>query len=292
MNPPPAIDVMILTRDTREHIVDAVSSARALGEVYVLDSGSTDGTQDLATQSGATVIEHPFTGYAAQKNWGLDNLPFKGQWVLILDADERVTPRLHDELIRVATSPDPADGYYVNRILIIMGRCIRHGGLYPSWNLRFFKRGSCRYEDRSVHEHMICTGPTAYINHAMLHVRRESMSQYITKHIRYADLESDELVRRALGKHHGASASALFSRMLRYRQWLRRRVWPVVPFRPFWRFVYMYFARLGFLDGRAGWHLAQLMASYEYMINLLYQEKLAAIKEQKRNKESPTPPTT
>ena len=107
----------------------------------------------------------------------------------------------------------------------------------------------------------------------MLHVRRETMTQYLTKHIRYADLESDEWVRQRHGESSGARPRRLFRDVLVCRQWLRRRVWPHLPWRPLWRFVYMYFVRLGVLDGHAGWSLAWLMASYEYMIGLLYFEK-------------------
>src|SRR6185295_12581041 len=95
----------------------------------------------IAREAGATVIEQRFLGYARQKNWGLDNLPFKGDWVFILDADERLTPTLREEVLRVIDDPNAAEGYFVNRVVLFMGRAIRHGGLFPSWNLRFFRRG-------------------------------------------------------------------------------------------------------------------------------------------------------
>src|SRR5205814_7626879 len=144
-----------------------------------------------------------------------------------------------------------------------------------SWNLRLFRRGRARYEARAVHEHMVCDGPTDYLRAEMLHIRLETVSQYLQKHIRYADMESDEWVKLALGSSATAHARELFKDMLKYRQWLRRELWPRMPMRPMWRFGYMYFVRGGFLDGRAGWHLARLMSCYEYMISLLYQEKLA-----------------
>lgn len=272
------IDIMIPTYNEAAHIAETVANARTVGQVYVLDSLSTDGTQALAREAGATVVEHPFENYSKQKNWGLDNLPLTGEWVFILDADERITPALRDEVHRVAADPASANGYYVNRVVIFMGRPIWHGGLYPSWNLRFFRRGRCRYEDRAVHEHMVCDGPTAYLRHLMLHIRRETISEYIAKHIRYADMESDEWVKMSTGADGAARSGRLFKDTLRYRQWLRREVWPRTPMRPLIRFVYMYVLRLGVLDGRAGWHLAQLMASYEYMISMLYREKLERIR--------------
>lgn len=279
-NPPPSgpkhgqIEVLIPTLNEAAVIRDTVENARKVGPVFVLDSCSTDGTQQIAREAGATVVEQKFLGYARQKNWGLDNLPWKGQWVFILDADERITPRLRAELFRAIASPEAADGYFVNRVVLFMGRPIRHGGLYPSWNLRFFRRGKCRYEDRSVHEHMVCDGPTRYLREEMLHIRGESVHEWVRKHIRYADLESDEWVKLRYGQEAGASAERLFTRTMKYRQYLRREVWPRTPFKPMLRFVYMYFLRLGILDGAAGLHMAMMMTAYEYMIELLYRDKL------------------
>lgn len=283
-----SVDVMVTSFNEADHIREVVANARQIGRVFVLDSQSTDGTQELARQAGAVVVEHAFEGYARQKNWGLENLPFTGEWVFIIDADERLTPGLVREIKTRAADAASADGYFVNRLMIFMGRPIRHGGLYPSWNLRFFRRGRCRYEDRSVHEHMLCDGPTDYLRQEMLHIRHETISQYIAKHIHYANLESDEWVKLRLGRGSAASPQALFRHSLRYRQWLRRRVWPVLPGRPLWRFIYMYLLRMGFLDGRAGWDLALLMASYEYMISLLYRDKLVAARARLRQAEGAT----
>lgn len=272
------VEVLIPTFNEAAVIRDTVQNALAIGPVFVLDSCSTDGTQQIAKDAGATVVEQPFLGYARQKNWGLENLPFAGKWVFILDADERITPQLRAEILRAANDPGSADGYFVNRVVIFMGSPIRHGGLYPSWNLRFFKRGMCRYEDRSVHEHMVCDGPTAFLRHEMLHIRGESVHEWVRKHIRYADLESDEWVKLKFGQEAGASAERLFTKTLKYRQYLRREVWPRTPLKPLLRFFYMYVVRMGVLDGRAGLHMATMMSVYEYIIELLYRDKLDRIR--------------
>ena len=271
------VEILIPTLNESAVIRDTVQNALALGPVFVLDSLSTDGTQQIARDAGATVVEQKVLGYASQKNWGLEKLPFKGDWVFILDADERITPQLRTEVLATIDDPARADGYFVNRVVLFMGRAIRHGGLYPSWNLRFFRRGTCRYEDRSVHEHMVCDGPTDYLRHEMLHIRGESVHEWIRKHIRYADLESDEWVKLNQGLEAGASAQQLFRHTLRYRQYLRREVWPRTPLKPILRFFYMYFLRLGILDGFAGLHMANMMSIYEYMIELLYRDKLSRI---------------
>jgi glycosyltransferase involved in cell wall biosynthesis len=284
----PLVDIMIPTLNESMHISECINNALEIGPVYVLDSFSKDGTQQMARDAGATVIEHPFENYSRQKNWGLDNLPFTAPWTFILDADERITPALRDEIHRIARDANAHSGYLVNRVVIFMGRQIRRGGLYPSWNLRFFKRGACRYEDRSVHEHMLCAGEVGHLKHLMLHIRRESISKYLEKHIKYADMESEEWFKSYLGRGGGARAQSLFRDSLRYRQWLRRKVWPTLPFKPLIRLVYMYIFRLGFLDGAAGWHLACLMSNYEYMIGLLYRDKIARSRatEERERKES------
>jgi len=269
----PMVEVVIATYNERDQIADAVRNALQLGSVFVVDSFSTDGTPDLARDAGATVIQHPFANYARQKNWAIDNLPLQAPWIFILDADERITPQLRDEVLRKIRTQPHIDGYYVNRLLIFMGCPVRHGGLYPSWNLRLFRRGCARYEDRVVHEHMVCKGRTAYLRGEMLHIRRETISHYIFKHIGYADLESGEWVKWRSGESRVAAASDLFKGHLRYRQWARRHLWHRLPGRPLWRLFFMYIVRLGFLDGAAGWHLARLMACYEYMIGLLFAEK-------------------
>lgn len=270
----PLIEVMIPTLNEADHITEAVINALKVGPVFVLDSLSTDGTQELARKAGATVVEHAFVDYSTQKNWGLDHLPFRGEWIFILDADERITPELRGEVVRKLTGASRIDGYYINRSLLFMGRSIRHGGLYPSWNLRLFRRSTARYENRAVHEHVVCTGRTDYMHHEMLHIRRESISTYLEKHIRYADMESDEWIKWKRGHSRTAPTGELFKDALRVRQWVRRNIWPRLPARPLWRFGYMYFFRFGFLDGKPGWHLAELMACYEYMITLLYRDKL------------------
>ena len=121
---------------------------------------------------------------------------------------------------------------------------------------------------------MVCPGPTDYLRNEMLHLRRESIHRFLDKHIKYADMESDEWVKWKLGRSTMEKPASLFSSSLRYRQWVRRKVWPRLPMRPLWRFIYMFFFRLGFMDGGAGWHLARLMSCYEYMIGLLYRDKL------------------
>src|SRR5947208_1753582 len=153
------VDVLIQTFNEEENLPHTLASLRGwVNRVFIVDSGSTDRTVALAEEFGATVVHHPWEGYAAQKNWALDNLPFQSNWILILDADEAVSTELRTEIEELVSRPldsVPQAGFYLNRVFIFMGRQIRHCGYFPSWNLRLFKRGRARYEDRMVHEHML-----------------------------------------------------------------------------------------------------------------------------------------
>jgi hypothetical protein len=253
---PPLIEVLIPTLNEAPNIAEAVKNASQLGPVFVLDACSSDNTAELAKTAGATVAAHPFVDEASQINWGLEHLGFAGQWVFILHADERIMPALRDEVLgKIGRGSDV--GYWVNRQLIFMGRAIRHGGLFPAWNLRLFRRGSARFEQRGAEAHAVCDGPARQLQGELLQIRSQTITRYIEKQIHSADLECGEWANRRSSQSAGAAAG---------------RLW--IPLRPFWRFCWMYLIRLGFLDGSAGWHLACLAASHEYMLALLDEEKM------------------
>ncbi|MCC6429066.1 MAG: glycosyltransferase family 2 protein [Phycisphaerales bacterium] len=265
----PLIEVMIPTFNEESQIQEAVENARHVGPVFILDSLSKDKTREFAAQAGAQVFEHPFENFSKQKNWGLENLPLKGKWVLVMDADERVTPALAEELNRIAADPSALSGYLINQIVIFMGRRIRFGGIFPKRKLMFFRRGQARFEDRTVHEGVVCHGKVGRCHAPMLHVRRETVHEFITKHIKFADLESDQSIRAQLGDGVPERLRPLAARGPGPGDAL-----PKIPWRPVMRFLDMFVLKLGFLDGRAGWHLASLMATYEYMTLLMYREKM------------------
>ena len=241
-------------------------------QVFVVDSESTDRTRELAEQAGATVVLRPWLGYAAQKNWALDNLPIEADWVFILDADESITGELWRELDEITAKP-PGDvetaGYYVNRLTYFMGKPIRHCGFFPSYNLRFFKHGVARYEDRLVHEHMVVQGPTARLRALMLHEDRRGLEHFIAKHNRYSSLEARELLR---GLRSPAPQAHKLERGIAFRRWLKYHVLPRLPISGVWRFFYMYFLRLGFLDGVTGLRFCVTLSMYDMLISLKMSE--------------------
>lgn len=268
------IEVLILTYNEEQNLPHALASVRGwASNVWVVDSGSTDATRRIAEEAGAKFVERPWLGYAQQKNWALDTLPFKSDWIFILDADEAITPELRKEILAVTAQLAEevrASGYYVNRLFFFLGRPIRHCGYFPSYNLRFFKRGKARYEQREVHEHMIVDGPTDRLSSLMLHEDRRGLEHLIAKHNRYSTLEARELARqRWLSTEHETTPH---ERGIALRRWLKRHVLPRLPFSGVFRFFYMYVLRLGFLDGAAGLRFCTLLATYDRLISLKLAE--------------------
>ncbi len=289
------IAFILLTRDEEVNIPHALRSTLDWAEqVFVVDSGSTDRTREITESLGATFVSHAWEGYARQKNWALDNLPIRTPWVFILDADEAVTDELREELTRVATADNCREnGFYVNRRLIFLGRWIRHCGYYPSWNIRFFRRGKARYADRSVHEHMVVEGSVGYLVNAMQHEDRRGLSHFIVKHNWYSTLEAQEAMRLEQSEDYSQKVRLIGGGSVERRRWLKRYVWPWLPLRWLARFVSMYILKLGFMDGWVGLHFCSLLAIYEYEIFLktyeLHLEKQRRLKEARRARQQATP---
>ncbi len=272
------IDVLIQTHNEELNLPHTLKTLEGgwVGQVFIVDSGSTDRTKEVAESWGATVVHHDWEGYARQKNWSLANLPFATDWVLIIDADEAVSDRLRDKLVEIANqsldpSPDAVVGYELNRVFIFNGQEIWHCGYYPSWNLRFFRRGMCRYEERRVHEYMICDGLTARLpkKDLLIHNDRRGLEHFYAKHNRYSTLEAREMYDNP---EPWPGLKVFRTDTARRRRFIKSRILPRVPAPWLFRFVYMYVLRLGFLDGRAGWHLSNFISAYELSIHLKYKE--------------------
>jgi glycosyltransferase involved in cell wall biosynthesis len=280
------IAIVYTTRDEEINLPYALASVRDWAQqIFVLDSGSTDRTRQVAEEGGAAFVFHEWMGYARQKNWAIDNLPIETPWIFILDADEAITPKLRDEMIQIATEDKcPENGFYVNRFFVFLDKRIRHCGYYPSWNIRFFRRGKAHYEDRAVHEHMFVDGTVGYLKHDMEHNDRRGLHYYITKHNQYSTLEAREMAKIILGHQHG-EAPRFWSGPTGRRRWIKRYVWPKIPLRWLARFFYMYVLKLGVLDGVVGFNFCLFMAAYEHQVGLKLKEILMAERQA-------TPPST
>lgn len=257
--------VVIPTLNEELHIARAVKSARQLGPVVVVDCGSTDRTQGLAIELGAEVVEHQWEGYAAQKNWALSQIAHRADWVLFMDADEWIPAELARE-IRTAIA-SPFAGFHLPRRNVFEGRVLRHAWWYPDYQLRLFRTDRGRFEDRLVHEHVIVDGSAGFLTNPLMHENLKGLDAFLDRHARYADLEAREIIKDRSGQTAGQRRGRLLGTWPERRRFLKTRIWYQLPARPAVRFVWMFFIKRGFLDGRQGLVYCQLIAAYEAMID-------------------------
>jgi glycosyltransferase involved in cell wall biosynthesis len=247
------LSILIPTRNEAGNIRACVESARFADEIVVVDSASTDGTCEMAAALGATQV------------------PWKHEWVFILDADERITPALAAELAAVVRAP-AHDGYYVNRRFWFLDGWLNHCGYYPSWNLRFFRHKLGRYEqfanvdntgsgDNEVHEHVELRGTPGHLRGEMEHYAFPTIDVWVEKHNRYSNWEARLLLSNAgSAASTGTALDPGLARKRRLKHLARR-----APFRPTLRFLYHYVWRRGFLDGYRGYVFCRLLGFYEFL---------------------------
>lgn len=278
------VSVLVLTRNEEANIAACLESVNWAREVFVVDSLSTDRTVEICTSLGAQVYSHSFEGYAAQRNWALDHLPFSTDWVLMLDADEVATPALAEEICTVVRSGNPeCAGYYIKRRFFLLGTWLKHGGLYPTWILRLFKHRHVRFEERPMNEHAIVDGREGYLTRPFDHRDKKPLSDWIAKHNRYADLEAEEFMQETLAGGYDSSIRTRFwGTQAEKKRWIKLKIWNRLPLlgRPVLFFVRNYFLKLGFLDGRAGLIYHVLWSFwYPFLISAKILEKQATARQ-------------
>jgi glycosyltransferase involved in cell wall biosynthesis len=273
------VSVVIPVLNEEKNLADCLSSVEWADQVFVVDSHSSDRTVSIAEEYGATVVQFNHRpGGLRKKNWSLKHLPFRNEWIFLLDADERVTPSLQAEIVELMRQGPRHQGYYVNRKQIFLGTWLRHGGNYPSWNLRLLRRGAGRYEQLDteelesagnveIHEHMVVEGTTGYLHEPLLHMDFKDLHQFIDRHNRYStwDAKMRSLLRSGSGFSNSIHGR-LFGSPVERKRFLKRLL-VHLPCRPLLRFLYMYVLRAGFLDGRAGLIYALFKAVQEFHIN-------------------------
>jgi glycosyltransferase involved in cell wall biosynthesis len=251
-------------------------------QVFVVDSQSTDQTAEIAAAAGAIVVQFHFNGsYPKKKNWALESLPFRNEWVLIVDADEVVLPALSAEIARRIASGE-ADGFYLNSRYYFLGRRIRHCGYSSCWNLRLFKHRLGRYErmpdstggrtgDNEAHEHVELRGRALRLRNELDHHAYPTIATWVDKHNRYAIWEAS-LAERFLQE----PIPTTIGKVQRFKRRLKKIAWRL-PMRPLFRFAYAYVLRLGFLDGKPGLVLCILLAFYDFLASAnRYEQQLLA----------------
>ena len=223
----PGLSVTIIARDEEDRIGDAIRSVAFADEIIVLDSGSRDGTASVCRSLGARVIETDWPGYVAQKNRALEQV--RNDWILSIDADERVSPELAESIRSAMAGGSKADGFFVSRRQWYLGRWIRHSGWYPNRSIRLFRRGKCRWVGLELHERVEVDGTVGRLSGDLLHLPYRNLSDHLKTIDRYSTLFARE------GRTRGRKA----------------RWWDLV-FRPPLFFLKRYVLSLGFLDGVHG----------------------------------------
>ena len=243
--------VILLSFNSEDTLGATLRSARRVSdEIYVVDSYSTDGTAELARSLGATVLQHPFEHYGAQRNWAIENLPVKSPWQLHLDADEVMDDKLVDAILALPEEPEHS-GFFLPRYVRFLGRVLRHGGMSPTWHLRLFRSGVGRCEDRKYDQHfMLKNGSSGQLPGTMIDDVRMPLTEWTARHNRWADGEVAELDGEETA---GRLQPDLRGNPAQRKRFLRTKYNQLPLFvRPFGLFVYRYVFRLGFLDGTEG----------------------------------------
>jgi glycosyltransferase involved in cell wall biosynthesis len=231
------LSVAIITLDEERNIAACLDSVRWADEIVVCDSGSRDRTVEIAERYGARTFRDDWRGFSEHKNLAVERC--RQDWVLVLDADERVPEALRREIEDALRGGGEAAGYSVGRRNYFLGAWIRHGGWYPDRSIRLFRRGHGRFRRRAVHEVVEVAGPVGVLREALEHHTYASVQEFLQRMARYADLASHEM--HAAGKRCRAIDLTL---------------------RPVWTVVRMYVLRRGFLDGWRGLLLAGLYGCY------------------------------
>jgi glycosyltransferase involved in cell wall biosynthesis len=264
------VSILIPIKNEAANLPRCLAAVSWADEIFVVDSNSTDGSQAIAEKFGATVVQFQFNGvWPKKKNWALENLPFRNEWVFILDADEVLPPTTGAEFADIiAHEGYGKTGYWINRRFMFMGKWLRHA-YYPNWNLRLLKHRLGRYErlvmgatgsgDNEVHEHITVQGESGRLKSEMDHYAFPSVDVFVEKHNRYSNWEAALEAQNSsqAGEHLQLGATKIRRRLKN----LSRKL----PFRPTLRFLYVYLVEGGILDGREGYYFSRLHGFYEFL---------------------------
>lgn len=259
------LTILILTRNEEANIAQCLGSVIGWAdEVFVIDCYSSDRTAEIARELGANVVQRPWPGYSAQRNWALENLPHN-DWVFVLDADELMSDELKEEIkLLLAKDGDGHDAFMMRFRFIFYGKWIRHCGWYKTWTLRLFRHRLGRYETRPVDEHVIIQGKVGYCRNDLIHRDLHDLTWWIDKHNRYATLNAIAYAEIKKNPEQRISGR-LFGTQRERRRWIKENIWRHLPGRGLLFFLYLYVFRLGFLDGKEGFIFCSMHGVFEHM---------------------------
>jgi glycosyltransferase involved in cell wall biosynthesis len=247
------LTIIILTFNEENNIQDCLKSIEDVpANVFVVDSYSTDSTLEILSDKKIRYAQHTFANYAIQRNWAQENDPFKSSWVLHMDADERLTPELRDWLINDFYLYKGIDGFIFSRRAVFMGKWIRFGGHYPNYHLILFKKSSGKCEDKAYDQHFVCQGRKKIIYRKdIINILSDNLENFINRHNHWSLLEAIETIKEIKS---GEVKSTLTGNPIERRRWFKKNMFERMPLflRSICYFIYRFFFRLGFLDGKKG----------------------------------------
>jgi glycosyltransferase involved in cell wall biosynthesis len=248
------ISIIILTFNEELNLPYSLESVIELADqVFVVDSFSTDKTLEIAREYGVQVFQNHWLDWATQRNWALDNLPINNDWVLFLDADERISPELSKEIRDTIEKIDEEiSGFYINRRFIFLGRELRHGGFNPNWILRLVRAKKTRILPAGDSEYFQVQGEVKKLKSYMFHEDKKDISFFINKHNKISLLAANKLFNAEILSMQKKRIKTVFEG--KCRVWLKENILNKLPLflRPFILFIYRYFFNFGFLDGKEG----------------------------------------
>lgn len=278
------VSVILPVKNEELNIRKCLESLNFAEEIFVVDSSSTDKTIEIAKEYTDKIYNFEYKGeWPKKKGWAIENLPFKNQWIFLIDADEVVPPELVREIELAIRKDAEYDAFFINRKFIFLGKWIKYCGWYPSWNIRVFKKDKVHFErlrdeedtlsgDVEVHEHLVVNGKVGYLKTPLIHEDRKGIYGFIEKHNRYSSWEANVYMNLKNKRAYQGIKPKLFGTPIERKRFFKT-MWVRVPFRPVFRFLYMYFLKLGFLDKYPGFIFSFLMSYHEAMINAKIREK-------------------
>ena len=284
------ITVVVLTYNEEKNITACLESVyNFFKEIFIVDSGSTDKTLEIAKKYTNKIYSHPFDNYSKQRNWAFENLPIETDWILNLDADHRIMPELTMELKSVFTKeiPDDINGFLISRRTMFMGKWIKHGGHYPTYHANLFRKGFGKCEEKLYDQHYLVEGKLLKLEGDIIDIITDSLTNFTTRHNKWSTMEA---IYQLSGKHKkeiDIVKADLKGHAIERRRALKKfyEKFPLF-IRPFFYFFQRYFLRLGFLDGKEGlvFHFLQ-----GFWFRFLIDAKIFEIKYFSRNKKKTIP---
>jgi glycosyltransferase involved in cell wall biosynthesis len=259
-----AVSAMIFTLDEAVHLPSCLAALAWCDDVIVIDSYSTDQTEAICRSAGARFFQNRFTGFGDQRNWALDHANPMHEWVLILDADERVTPALVAELkSRIPSTSTDIGAYRIRRRFHMWGRWLKYSSLYPTWVVRLIHRDRVRYINRGHAETQEVQGRIVDLDNDLIDENLKGIEDWYERQNRYSSKDAEYEIAR---DNAGVRWRGIFSSDGLIRRATLKQIAARMPFRPLLYFVYSYFLRLGFLDGRDGLQFCLMKATYQRMV--------------------------